>query len=90
MKPHLNHRKFSRLLVIQTAFLGDVILAEPKALVGFAGPRVIRQTIGQELPEGFQLSEFMLDHGFVDIIVSRKDLRDVISRLLAFMSPNTL
>ena len=70
------------------AFLGDVILAEPKALVGFAGPRVIRQTIGQELPEGFQLSEFMLDHGFVDVIVNRKDLKKVISSLLVFMSPN--
>jgi acetyl-CoA carboxylase carboxyl transferase subunit beta len=56
------------------AMLGDLILAEPKALVGFAGPRVIEQTIRQSLPEGFQRSEFLLDHGFVDRIVSRKDL----------------
>lgn len=70
------------------AFLGDVILAEPKALIGFAGPRVIKQTIGQDLPDGFQLSEFMLEHGFVDIIVNRKNLRSVISQLLTCMSPN--
>jgi acetyl-CoA carboxylase carboxyl transferase subunit beta len=70
------------------AFLGDVILAEPKALIGFAGPRVIQQTIGQELPEGFQLSEFMLEHGFVDRIVKRKDLKKVIAQLLGFMSPD--
>jgi len=70
------------------AFLGDVILAEPKALIGFAGPRVIKQTIGQDLPEGFQLSEFMLEHGFVDIIVSRKDMRNALSKLLTFMSPD--
>jgi acetyl-CoA carboxylase carboxyl transferase subunit beta len=54
--------------------LGDVILAEPRALVGFAGPRVIEQTIRQSLPEGFQRSEFLLQHGFVDRIVHRKDL----------------
>jgi acetyl-CoA carboxylase carboxyl transferase subunit beta len=70
------------------AFLGDVILAEPKALIGFAGPRVIQQTIGQELPEGFQLSEFMLDHGFVDLIVKRKELKGTITKLLTFMSPD--
>jgi acetyl-CoA carboxylase carboxyl transferase subunit beta len=70
------------------AFLGDVILAEPKALIGFAGPRVIQQTIGQELPEGFQLSEFMLDHGFIDIIVKRKELKSMIAKLLTFMSPD--
>lgn len=57
------------------AMLGDVILAEPKALIGFAGPRVIQQTIRQSLPEGFQRSEFLLKHGFVDRIVERKDLR---------------
>lgn len=70
------------------AFLGDVILAEPKALIGFAGPRVIQQTIGQELPEGFQLSEFMLEHGFIDMIVKRKELKSVITKLLVFMSPD--
>ena len=54
--------------------LGDIILAEPGALIGFAGPRVIRQTIGQELPEGFQRAEFLLEHGFVDAIVKRDEL----------------
>lgn len=66
------------------ASLGDVILAEPKALVGFAGPRVIRETINQELPEGFQRSEFLEEHGFIDRVVPRRDLRDVLSTLLAF------
>lgn len=64
------------------AMLGDVILAEPKALIGFAGPRVIEQTIRQKLPEGFQSSEFLLKHGFVDMIVGREDQREVISRLI--------
>jgi acetyl-CoA carboxylase carboxyl transferase subunit beta len=68
------------------ASLGDVIVAEPKALLGFAGPRVIQQTIGQELPEGFQSSEFFLEHGFVDIIVPRKELRKTISLLLEYLS----
>ncbi|UCG63109.1 MAG: acetyl-CoA carboxylase carboxyltransferase subunit beta [Candidatus Zixiibacteriota bacterium] len=67
------------------ASLGDVILAEPKALLGFAGPRVIQQTIGEDLPEGFQSSEFFLEKGFVDRIVHRKELRDTVSRLLKFM-----
>jgi len=67
------------------ASLGDVIIAEPKALLGFAGPRVIQQTIGQELPEGFQSTEFLFDKGFVDKIVDRGDLRTVISRLLKIM-----
>ena len=65
------------------ASLGDVILAEPGALIGFAGPRVIEQTIGQKLPEGFQRAEFQLEHGFVDAVVPRSELRGVISRLLA-------
>lgn len=64
------------------AMLGDVILAEPKALIGFAGPRVIRETIGQELPEGFQRSEYLLEHGMVDRIVPRTELRPTISTLL--------
>jgi len=68
------------------ASLGDVIVAEPKALLGFAGPRVIQQTIGQELPEGFQSSEFFLQHGFVDIIVPRKELRKTLSLLLGYLS----
>ena len=62
--------------------LGDVILAEPKALIGFAGPRVIEQTIRQKLPEGFQRSEFLLKHGFVDAIVKREDQREVISEII--------
>ena len=64
------------------AMLGDVILAEPHALIGFAGPRVIEQTIGQKLPEGFQRAEFLLEHGFVDKIVERKDQKRVIGQIL--------
>lgn len=67
------------------ASLGDVILAEPKALLGFAGPRVIQQTIGQDLPEGFQSTEFFLDKGFVDSIVNRKELRSTVIKLLRYM-----
>lgn len=64
------------------AMLGDVILAEPKALIGFAGPRVIEQTIGQKLPKGFQRSEFLLEHGFIDRIVAREELKTVLSEIL--------
>lgn len=64
------------------AMLGDIILAEPEALIGFAGQRVIEQTIGQKLPEGFQRAEFLLEHGFVDKIVERKHLRQILSVLL--------
>ena len=64
------------------ASLGDVILAEPGALIGFAGPRVIEQTIGEKLPEGFQRAEFMMEHGFVDAVVARGDLRDALGELL--------
>ena len=67
------------------AMLGDVILAEPKALIGFAGPRVIEQTIRQKLPKDFQRSEFLLDHGMVDAIVDRRELRNYVIRLLNFM-----
>jgi len=67
------------------ASLGDVIIAEPKALLGFAGPRVIQQTIGQELPDGFQSSEFFLEKGFLDKIVERKKIRDTIVSLLRYM-----
>jgi len=67
------------------AFLGDLILAEPKALIGFAGPRVIQQTIGQELPEGFQRSEFLLEHGMIDRIVSRLELREQLAALLRLL-----
>ena len=67
------------------AMLGDVILAEPKALIGFAGPRVIEQTIRQKLPKGFQRSEFLLEHGMVDMVVDRREMRDTIIRMLDFM-----
>jgi len=67
------------------AMLGDVILAEPKALIGFAGPRVIEQTIRQKLPKGFQRSEFLLEHGMVDMVVDRREMRNAIVRSLDFM-----
>jgi acetyl-CoA carboxylase carboxyl transferase subunit beta len=67
------------------AMLGDVNLAEPGALIGFAGPRVIKQTIGKDLPPGFQRSEFQLDHGFVDIVVHRKDMKETVAKLLGYM-----
>lgn len=70
------------------AMVGDVILAEPKALIGFAGPRVIEQTIKQRLPEGFQRAEFLLDHGMIDRIVSRKDLKETIGLLLTYLTPS--
>ena len=66
------------------AMLGDVTLAEPKALIGFAGPRVIKNTIRQDLPEGFQRSEFLMEHGFVDRVVDRHDLRSEISSLIDY------
>lgn len=68
------------------AMLGDVNIAEPGALIGFAGPRVIKQTIGKDLPEGFQRSEFLLEHGFLDVIVHRKELKQKVSALLKHMS----
>ncbi|MGE5680599.1 MAG: acetyl-CoA carboxylase, carboxyltransferase subunit beta [Bacillota bacterium] len=67
------------------AMLGDIIIAEPKALIGFAGPRVIKQTIGKDLPEGFQTSEFLLENGFIDFIVHRKDMRNKLITLLEYM-----
>ncbi len=70
------------------AALGDVILAEPKALIGFAGPRVIEQTIGQTLPEGFQRSEFLLEHGMIDRIVKRKEIANEIKTILTHMFYN--
>jgi acetyl-CoA carboxylase carboxyl transferase subunit beta len=66
------------------AMLGDVNFAEPEALIGFAGPRVIKETIKKDLPEGFQTSEFLLEHGFLDFIVDRKDLKETLSDLLYF------
>ena len=68
------------------AMLGDINIAEPKALIGFAGPRVIEQTIRQQLPEGFQMSEFLEKHGMVDIVAERKNLRDVMIKALKFFS----
>jgi acetyl-CoA carboxylase carboxyl transferase subunit beta len=67
------------------AMLGDVILAEPKALIGFAGPRVIEQTIRQKLPKDFQRAEFLVEHGMLDAIVDRREMRDRIIKLLNFM-----
>jgi acetyl-CoA carboxylase carboxyl transferase subunit beta len=67
------------------AMLGDVIIAEPKALIGFAGPRVIEQTIRQKLPKGFQRSEFLLEHGMVDMVVDRREIKGTIVRVLDFM-----
>jgi acetyl-CoA carboxylase carboxyl transferase subunit beta len=69
------------------AMLGDIIIAEPKALIGFAGPRVIEQTIKQTLPEGFQTAEFLLSHGLIDMIVERKDLKNTVIRILDLFSP---
>ena len=71
------------------AMLGDIILAEPNALIGFAGPRVIEQTIGQKLPEGFQRAEFQLEHGFVDAIVKRDDLKMTLYKILKMHRPTT-
>jgi len=70
------------------AMLGDLNIAEPHALIGFAGPRVIEQTIRQKLPEGFQRSEFLLEHGMLDAIVDRRDLKAMISKALRFMQTN--
>ena len=67
------------------AMLGDIIIGEPRALIGFAGPRVIQQTVRETLPEGFQRSEFLLEHGALDMIVDRRDLRDRLAALLRMM-----
>ena len=68
------------------ASLGDVIIAEPKALIGFAGPRVIKETTQQELPEGFQTSEFLRERGLIDLIVHRKQLKQTLAQLLSYFS----
>ena len=70
------------------ATLGDVIIAEPRCMIGFAGPRVVKETTHQDLPEGFQTAEFMLQHGLVDRIVERKDLREELVSLLHYMMPD--
>mgnify|MGYP000190681739 FL=1 len=72
------------------AMLGDINMAEPNALVGFTGPRVIEQTLKVKLPEGFQRSEFLLEHGAIDIIVHRKDLKETVHRLLLNLLDKTL
>src|SRR5215213_2659920 len=72
------------------AMLGDLNIAEPKALIGFAGPRVIEQTIRQKLPEGFQRSEFLVEHGMLDLIVDRRELKDAIGRALRFMAADSV
>ncbi|MFN5664349.1 MAG: carboxyl transferase domain-containing protein, partial [Bacteroidota bacterium] len=68
------------------AMLGDFNIAEPEALIGFAGPRVIRETIGKDLPKGFQSSEFLLEHGFVDMIVNRTELKSRLGKLLKMLA----
>jgi acetyl-CoA carboxylase carboxyl transferase subunit beta len=70
------------------AFLGDIIIAEPQALVGFAGPRVIEQTMKQHLPKGFQSAEFLQQHGMIDMIVERKDMRVILTKILKFFNTN--
>ncbi len=72
------------------AMLGDIQISEPKALIGFAGQRVIQNTIREKLPEGFQRAEYLLDHGMIDMVVERKDLRDILSRLVSFLAPEKL
>ena len=69
------------------AGLGDITIAEPGALIGFTGPRVIKQTIKQDLPKGFQTSEFNLEHGMVDLVIARKELKDTISKALKYLIP---
>jgi acetyl-CoA carboxylase carboxyl transferase subunit beta len=72
------------------ASLGDVVIAEPKALTGFAGPRVIEQTIRQQLPPGFQRSEFLLEHGFIDIIIDRRDMKNTIAQVITLLTTNAV
>lgn len=70
------------------AFLGDIIIAEPGAIIGFAGPRVIKQTIGADLPEGFQTAEFLLEHGLIDMVVNRKELKKTLSDISRMLNPS--
>jgi len=70
------------------AMLGDIIIAEPKSLIGFAGPRVIEQTIKQQLPDNFQRAEFLLAHGMIDMVVDRKDLKETLSKLISHLVPS--
>src|SRR2546427_12568040 len=72
------------------AMLGDLIVAEPRALIGFAGPRVIAETIRQPLPEGFQRSEFLLEHGQLDLVVERREMRETLRRIVGFFAGRSL
>lgn len=85
--PYINILTHPTMAGVMASFasLGDVIIAEPGALLGFTGPRVIEQTIGEKLPPGFQRSEFLLEKGFVDIVCSRRDLRDTLGRVLSLL-----
>ena len=67
------------------SMLGDLNIAEPNALIGFAGPKVVKETIGKDLPEGFQTSEFLLEHGFLDCIVQRKDLKNTLTKIIQML-----
>ena len=78
----LAHQSVIHLLIT----LGDINIAEPNALIGFAGPRVIEQTVRETLPEGFQRSEFLLEHGAIDMIVDRRDMRDRIASLICLLT----
>ena len=80
----LTHQTMAGVLA-SFASLGDVIIAEPKALIGFTGPRVIEQTIRQKLPEGFQRSEFLLEHGLIDLIVHRKEMKSSLAKLIDYL-----
>ncbi|MBX7211516.1 MAG: acetyl-CoA carboxylase carboxyl transferase subunit beta, partial [Verrucomicrobiaceae bacterium] len=70
------------------ATLGDIIIAEPKCMIGFAGPRVVKETTHSDLPPGFQTAEFMMEHGLVDMIIARKDMRATLAKLLGFVGRN--
>jgi acetyl-CoA carboxylase carboxyl transferase subunit beta len=82
--PILTHPTMAGVMA-SFATLGDVIIAEPEALIGFAGPRVIKETTQQDLPEGFQRAEFLQEHGLIDMVVPRKDLRNRVSSLLDYL-----
>ena len=84
--PVLTHPTMAGVMA-SYATLGDVIVAEPQALIGFAGPRVIKETTQQDLPEGFQRSEFLLKHGLLDLVVSRKELKSTLCRVLQYLKP---
>ncbi len=85
--PYINILTHPTMAGVMASFasLGDVIIAEPGALLGFTGPRVIEQTIGEKLPPGFQRSEFLLEHGFVDIVCSRRELKDTLGRVISIL-----